>query len=55
MIASYTANLVAFRLHYVEKFVYPIENAEELAAQETIKYGCLATGSTASFFKVRTL
>jgi len=55
MIASYTANLVRFRLQPVEKFVYPIENAKGLAAQETIKYGCLANGSTASFFKVRTL
>ncbi|UXI22442.1 abhydrolase domain-containing protein [Sarcoptes scabiei] len=48
MIASYTANLAAFLT--VEKIVYPIENAEGLAAQEKIKYGCLGSGSTASFF-----
>ncbi|KPM03138.1 glutamate receptor, ionotropic kainate-like protein 1, partial [Sarcoptes scabiei] len=33
-----------------EQIVYPIENAEGLAAQEKIKYGCLGSGSTASFF-----
>lgn len=48
MIASYTANLAAFLT--VEKIVYPIENAEGLAAQEKIQYGCLGSGSTASFF-----
>lgn len=51
MIASYTANLAAFLT--VEKIVYPIENAEGLSKQDKIKYGCLATGSTASFFSVR--
>lgn len=50
MIASYTANLAAFLT--VEKIVYPIENAEGLSIQEKIKYGCLASGSTASFFSV---
>ena len=50
MIASYTANLAAFLT--IEKIVYPIENAEGLASQENIKYGCLASGSTASFFSV---
>ncbi len=50
MIASYTANLAAFLT--VEKIVYPIENAKDLAAQEKIKYGCLVSGSTASFFSV---
>ncbi|CAG2169409.1 unnamed protein product, partial [Oppiella nova] len=48
MIASYTANLAAFLT--VEKIVYPIENAEGLASQDHIKYGCLQSGSTASFF-----
>ncbi|KAJ6215793.1 hypothetical protein RDWZM_010293 [Blomia tropicalis] len=48
MIASYTANLAAFLT--VEKIVYPIENAEGLSAQEKIAYGCLGSGSTASFF-----
>lgn len=51
MIASYTANLAAFLT--VEKIVYPIENAKDLARQEKIKYGCLVSGSTASFFSVR--
>ncbi|XP_054163278.1 glutamate receptor ionotropic, kainate 2-like [Oppia nitens] len=48
MIASYTANLAAFLT--VEKIVFPIEDAVGLANQDTIKYGCLQSGSTASFF-----
>ena len=50
MIASYTANLAAFLT--VEKIIYPIESAEALSLQEKIKYGCLFSGSTASFFSV---
>ncbi|XP_035228468.1 glutamate receptor ionotropic, kainate 3-like isoform X2 [Stegodyphus dumicola] len=49
MISSYTANLAAFLT--VEKLVSPIENVEDLANQEKIKYGCLANGSTSGFFK----
>ncbi|UXI16918.1 hypothetical protein NH340_JMT02861 [Sarcoptes scabiei] len=48
MISSYTANLAAFLT--VEKVVYPIENAEGLAAQTQIEYGCLKSGSTKAFF-----
>lgn len=48
MIASYTANLAAFLT--VEKVVYPIENAEGLAGQTQIEYGCLKSGSTKAFF-----
>lgn len=50
MISSYTANLAAFLT--VEKTVYPIENAQDLAAQNMISYGCLGSGSTKSFFQV---
>lgn len=50
IISSYTANLAAFLT--VEKVVYPIENAEQLANQDKIKYGCLEGGSTNSFFEV---
>ena len=48
MISSYTANLAAFLT--VEKVVYPIENAEGLAGQTQIEYGCLKSGSTKAFF-----
>lgn len=48
MVAAYTANLAAFLT--VEKVVYPIESAEDLSLQTEIKYGCVATGSTRSFF-----
>lgn len=48
MISSYTANLAAFLT--VEKVVYPIENAEGLAQQNKIEYGCLRSGSTKAFF-----
>ncbi|XP_054706414.1 glutamate receptor ionotropic, kainate 2-like [Uloborus diversus] len=49
MISSYTANLAAFLT--VEKVVYPIESAEDLAKQTKVKYGCLASGSTRTFFE----
>ena len=50
MISSYTANLAAFLT--VERMESPIESAEDLSKQTTIKYGCLKGGSTAAFFKV---
>jgi len=53
MISSYTANLAAFLT--VEKVVYPIESAEDLSSQMEIKYGCVATGSTRSFFSDSTI
>ncbi|KAG8194658.1 hypothetical protein JTE90_003129 [Oedothorax gibbosus] len=49
MISSYTANLAAFLT--IEKVVYPIENAKDLAKQTKIKYGCLGSGSTRTFFE----
>lgn len=53
MISSYTANLAAFLT--VEKPLYPIEDAKDLAAQTEIKYGCVATGSTKAFFEKTTV
>ena len=50
MISSYTANLAAFLT--VERMESPIESAEDLSKQSTIKYGCLKGGSTAAFFRV---
>ncbi|CAG0921786.1 unnamed protein product [Notodromas monacha] len=49
MISSYTANLAAFLT--VEQLESPIESAADLANQDKIKYGCLAGGSTFSFFR----
>ena len=51
MISSYTANLAAFLT--VERMESPIESAEDLAKQSTIKYGCVGGGSTSTFFRVR--
>lgn len=48
MISSYTANLAAFLT--VEKVVYPIENAKDLSVQQEIRYGCVESGSTCTFF-----
>ena len=48
MISSYTANLAAFLT--VEKVVYPIENVRDLSNQNEIKYGCVESGSTCTFF-----
>ncbi|GIX90783.1 glutamate receptor ionotropic, kainate 3 [Caerostris extrusa] len=53
MISSYTANLAAFLT--IEKVVYPIESAKDLAKQTKIKYGCLAGGSTKTFFDTSTI
>ena len=51
MISSYTANLAAFLT--VERMESPIESADDLSKQHSIKYGCLKGGSTAGFFAVR--
>ena len=51
MISSYTANLAAFLT--VERMESPIESAEDLAKQTKIKYGCLESGSTRAFFRVK--
>lgn len=53
MVSSYTANLAAFLT--VEQVIYPFSSAEDLAKQKKIKYGCLNSGSTLSFFKVNYL
>ena len=50
MISSYTANLAAFLT--VERMESPIESAEDLAKQHTIKYGTVLGGSTNAFFRV---
>ena len=51
MISSYTANLAAFLT--IERMEAPINSVEDLAKQSKIKYGCLQSGSTNAFFKVR--
>ena len=48
--ALYTANLAAFLT--VQSFVMPINNANDLSMQASIKYGCLAGGSSEAFFRV---
>jgi hypothetical protein len=50
MISSYTANLAAFLT--IERMDNPISSAEDLAQQSRIRYGAVATGSTAGFFRV---
>ncbi|GBN41993.1 Glutamate receptor ionotropic, kainate 2 [Araneus ventricosus] len=50
MISSYTANLAAFLT--VERMKSPIENADDLAKQTEIAYGCVASGSTKAFFQI---
>lgn len=50
MVSSYTANLAAFLT--VAKMDVPIENAEDLAMQSKVGYGCLKSGSTRKFFQV---
>ena len=49
MISSYTANLAAFLT--IERMDAPINSVEDLAKQNKIKYGCLNSGSTNTFFK----
>jgi len=53
MISSYTANLAAFLT--VERMDSPITNVEDLAKQTKIKYGCLGSGSSRSFFRRSTI
>ena len=50
MISSYTANLAAFLT--IERMDSPINSVEDLAMQSRIRYGCLSSGSTGSFFRV---
>jgi ABC-type amino acid transport substrate-binding protein len=52
MVSSYTANLAAFLT--IENPSYPFTNAEELAAQTKIGYGCGAGGSTRTSFREST-
>ncbi|KAL3199674.1 hypothetical protein MRX96_043867 [Rhipicephalus microplus] len=49
MVSFYTANMEAFLVN--EKLQFPIENVHDLAAQSKIKYGCMSSGSTETFFK----
>uniref|UniRef100_W5KJC0 Glutamate receptor, ionotropic, AMPA 1a n=1 Tax=Astyanax mexicanus TaxID=7994 RepID=W5KJC0_ASTMX len=49
IISSYTANLAAFLT--VERMVFAIESAEDLAKQTEIAYGTLDAGSTKEFFR----
>ncbi len=51
LISSYTANLAAFLT--VQRMQTPIENVEDLSKQTEIKYGCIKSGSTENFFKVK--
>ncbi len=53
MISSYTANLAAFLT--IERMETPISSAADLASQTKIRYGCVGSGSTISFFMVRFL
>lgn len=52
LVSSYTANLAAFLT--AEKVPFPFENAEQLANQTKIKYGCVKNGATYKFFAVST-
>ena len=49
MVSSYTANLAAFLT--VERMKAPIQSAEDLSKQHSIKYGSVEGGSTAGFFR----
>ena len=49
IISSYTANLAAFLT--VERMSTPIESADDLSDQNSIKYGTLIGGSTMTFFR----
>ncbi|XP_075750678.1 glutamate receptor 4-like [Rhipicephalus microplus] len=49
MVSFYTANMAAFLVN--EKLQFPIGNVHDLAAQSKIKYGCMSSGSTKTFFK----
>ncbi|XP_067664022.1 glutamate receptor 2-like isoform X1 [Haliotis asinina] len=49
IISSYTANLAAFLT--IERMFTPIESADDLAKQTTIKYGTIDSGTSLLFFK----
>lgn len=49
MTQSYTANMAAFLT--MDRMGFQIENAEDLAKQTKVKYGCVLGGATASFFQ----
>ena len=49
IISSYTANLAAFLT--VERMDSPISSVSDLADQTKIRYGAVASGSTAAFFR----
>ncbi|CAG7834172.1 unnamed protein product [Allacma fusca] len=49
MVSSYTANLATFLI--VQDLDETIKNLEDLAKQDKVKYGCVGTGSTVSFFR----
>ena len=48
--ASYTANLASFLI--TDVFETPINSLEDLAAQTTIKYGCMRDSHTMAFFQM---
>jgi hypothetical protein len=48
MLASYTANLAAFLTN--DRLTNSINGAEDLAKQNSIKYGAMQGGSTIRFF-----
>uniref|UniRef100_T1IUK4 Ionotropic glutamate receptor C-terminal domain-containing protein n=1 Tax=Strigamia maritima TaxID=126957 RepID=T1IUK4_STRMM len=52
--AMYTANLAAILVHHMDVVSYgpKIQGIEDLAAQSSIKYGTLASGSTNAFLSV---
>ncbi|CAL8109948.1 unnamed protein product [Orchesella dallaii] len=49
MVSSYTANLASFLL--VQLKDEPIKSLQDLQNQDVVKYGCVGSGSTASFFR----
>ena len=50
IVSSYTANLAAFLT--VEKETWPFTDAKGLADQKEVRYGCVFSGSTRTFFEV---
>jgi ionotropic glutamate receptor len=51
IVSSYTANLAAFLT--VQRMQSSIKSVEDLSKQTDIKYGCVKSGSTENFFRVR--
>ncbi|XP_037578968.1 glutamate receptor ionotropic, kainate 2-like isoform X2 [Dermacentor silvarum] len=49
LVSSYTANLASFLTR--ERLRSPIESVEDLAKQSEIRYGCVRSGSTQTFFQ----